>query len=188
MITEVRLIVDALDLAAHAHGRQNRKAMGDSYLVHVAEVTKSCAGHEPFDPVLVTAAILHDIVEDTDVTLEEIDNAFGDEIAGVVAEVTDAPDIDPKRKHLIQAEHMKIASTRARLLKIADKTSNVMELVDLPKKRRPSVKTLKAYLEGARGVIDNCRGLDTEMEARFDAAALRLETLVTKLEKKRKSK
>lgn len=188
MSLEARIVVEAFDFAAHAHARQKRDDMGDSYLVHLAEVAHILAGIEPFDAVLVAAGLLHDTVEDTDATIEKIADAFGDEIAGIVAEVTDPPGLPAKEKQPRQAEQMKIASSRARLLKLADKTSNVAELADVPKSRRPRLGQMKRYLKGARAVVASCRGLDANLEAGFDQTAARLDARIAKLEKKGKKK
>jgi guanosine-3',5'-bis(diphosphate) 3'-pyrophosphohydrolase len=172
-----RLILDALEFAAHAQGTQRREDAGDSYLVHLAEVAAACGGHEPFDPVLVAAALLHDVVEDTEVTEADLRTRFGDEIADLVMEVTDPPDMPKANKQAIQAEHVSRASERARLLKIADKTSNVAELAALP---APATDEIHDYLAGARLVVNACRGTDPRMEAAFDAVASRLEERLSK--------
>lgn len=181
MSEAARLILDALEFAAHAQGAQRREDAGDSYLVHLAEVAAACGGHEPFDPILVAAALLHDVVEDTSVTEADLRTRFGGDIAALVMEVTDPPDMPRDNKQAIQAEHMARASERARLLKLADKTSNVAELADLP---APATDAMRNYLAGARLVVDACRGTDPRMEATFDAVAARLEDRLTRMAEK----
>lgn len=172
MSATARLILDALEFAAHAQGSQRREDAGDSYLVHLAEVAAACGRREPLDPVLVAAALLHDLVEDTNVSETDLRTRFGPDIAALVMEVTDPPDMPKANKQAIQAKHMTRASERARLLKIADKTSNVAELADLP---LPATAEMRDYLAAARLVVDACRGIDAQMEAAFDAVASRLE-------------
>jgi (p)ppGpp synthase/HD superfamily hydrolase len=186
MTGDARMIVEAFAFASHAHADQKRDDMGDSYLVHLAEVAASCARHEPFDPELVAAAILHDTIEDTPVTADDLRQKFGDEITGVVLEVTDAPGVERRDKQAVQSERMKTASVRARLLKLADKTSNVAELADLPPGRPPPPpEEMRAYVHGARRVVEQCRGLDADLEAAFDAAASRVDALIAKLENRK---
>jgi len=188
MSWEAQMVARAAAFAAKAHGKQKRDDMGDPYFIHVAEVADTLARREPFDPFLVSAALLHDTVEDTSVTLDDIHQFFGPETTDIVAEVTDPDDLETKNKAAWQAEHMKTASVNARLIKLADKASNVAEMIDAPARRRPTVADMKSYLKGARLVIDQCRGIDERLEADFDAVAARADVLIKELEKKAKAK
>jgi GTP diphosphokinase / guanosine-3',5'-bis(diphosphate) 3'-diphosphatase len=173
MNNSARQIVEAFAFAAHAHAFQKRDDMGDAYVIHLAEVAASCAQHEPFDPVLVTAAILHDTLEDTSVTEQALRERFGDDITDVVLEVTDPPGLKGKARRERQVAHIATASTRAKILKIADKTSNVAELADLPKGGIGKVKKARRYLEWSSRVVDVCRGSDADLEFAFDTALAR---------------
>ncbi len=177
-------IAEAFAFAAHAHAFQRRDDMGDAYVTHLAEVAESCAHHEPFDLVLVVSAILHDTLEDTDVNEEQIRQRFGDAIAETVLDVTDPPGLKGKARRERQVSHTASASSRAKLIKIADKTSNVAELLGRPggigAARKPG-----RYLDWAERVVDVCRGSDARMEAAFDQmlARARSELRQTKLGK-----
>jgi (p)ppGpp synthase/HD superfamily hydrolase len=166
--------VEAFAFAAHAHAFQKRDDMGDAYVTHLAEVAASCARHEPFDPVLVTAAILHDTLEDTATTEDALRSAFGDEITEIVLEVTDPTELKGKARRERQVTHIATASMRAKLIKIADKTSNVAELADLPQ-GIGRVKRAQRYIDWSRRVVDVCRESDAMLEFAFDAALARAE-------------
>lgn len=169
-----RLISEAALFAAHAHGTQTRADRGDPYLVHLAEVAAMCAMLEPFDPVLVAAAWLHDTVEDTGVREPILRERFGDEIADLVMDVTDPPDLKGDARRQRQVDHTRDAGDRVKRLKLADKTSNVEELLDLPHEAFDAGGNA-GYLLWARKVVDVCRGLEPRLEARFDRSAARLE-------------
>lgn len=171
---DARTIADAVAFAAEAHAGQKRGDGETPYINHPAEVAARCARAEPFDPVLVTACYLHDTVEDTAVTEDELRRRFGDAVTDLVMEVTDPPGLKGRARRQRQVDHTATASRRAKLIKIADKTSNVTELVTRPPVDE-TPKGMRKYLKWARAVVDVCRGLDAGMEAAFDAAAARLE-------------
>jgi len=173
------MIAKAVLFAARAHDGIRREDKGDGYFIHLAEVAHMCAALEPFDPVLVAACYLHDAVEDTNVTEETVRSEFGDEIADLVMEVTDPPDLKGKARRERQVAHTAAAGPRVKRLKLADKTSNVEELIGLPAKRFDTKANAK-YLKWARRVVDVCRGTEPQLEARFDASAEKLEHAITR--------
>jgi (p)ppGpp synthase/HD superfamily hydrolase len=172
-------IARAVEFAAKAHEGQLREDKGDAYFNHLAEVAAICAGLEPFDPILVAGAYLHDTVEDTGVTETDIRQEFGDEIGDLVMDVTDPPALKGKARRQRQVDHTAAAGPRVKRLKLADKTSNVEELIGLPAGRFDAKANAK-YLKWARRVAGVCRGLEPALEARFDASAARLEAEITK--------
>lgn len=185
MEDEKRMIAEAVEFAAEAHAGQRLDNGETPYFNHLAEVAARCARHEPYDPVLVAACYLHDTVEDTGVTEAILRERFGDAVTDLVMEVTDPPELKGKERRQRQVDHAANASLRAKLVKIADKTSNVAELVDRPAKDE-TAKGMQKYLDWARAVVDACRGVDAEMEAAFDAAARRLDAAIAARRKKRK--
>jgi (p)ppGpp synthase/HD superfamily hydrolase len=171
---EHQTIADAVLVAAKAHDGQIRDDKRDAYINHLAEVAVMCAGLEPFDPVLVAAAYLHDTVEDSDVTEGDIRRDFGDAIADLVMEVTDPSGLKGKARRERQVTHTALADPRVKRLKLADKTSNIEELIGLPAKRFDA-KSIDKYLKWSRRVVDVCRGIEPALEARFDASAAKLQ-------------
>ena len=119
----------ALSFAASKHRNQRRKdAVKTPYINHpiaVADILLSEAGVA--DEVVLMAALLHDTVEDTDTTLDELEQHFGRVVRDVVAEVTDDKSLPKAVRKQQQIEHAADLSDRARLVKLADKISNVRE-------------------------------------------------------------
>lgn len=171
---DARMIADAALFAARAHAGSVRQDSGEPYVNHLAEVAAFLSALDPFDPALVTAGWLHDVVEETGFTLDDISVLFGSEVAGLVADVTDPPDLKGKARRDRQVTHTLACGPRVKLLKLADKTSNVEELIGLPEGRFDR-RGNERYLKWARRVVAVCRGLAPELEARFDRSAERLE-------------
>ena len=116
------------------------------------------------------AALLHDAIEDQEVPRGIIVEVWGEGIAKLVEEVTDdkaLPKEDRKRK---QVESASKKSDRAKILKLADKTSNLRAITASPSKEW-SVKRRLEYVEWARQVVDGLRGANSWLEAQFDKAA-----------------
>ena len=171
---DVRRISEAALFAAHAHKNQMREDMGDPYLVHLSEVAAMCASIDPLDPVLVAAAWLHDTIEYTDTGHAALRERFGEAVADLVADVSDPPGLKGKARRQRQVDHTAKAGVRTKRLKIADRTSNVEEVLNGPEDRfRP--KSAARYLKWSRRVVDVCRGAAPELEARFDQSAARLQ-------------
>jgi (p)ppGpp synthase/HD superfamily hydrolase len=175
------LVARAADFAARAHASQKRKgAAQEPYINHLAEValllTEATGGREP---ALIAAAWLHDTLEDTVTEREELESLFGKEVASIVAEVTDdksLPKIERKRLQIETAPHK---SKSARLLKIADKTSNLRALAKSPPMGW-DLKRREDYVAWAEAVVAGCRGLNAELEAAFAAAVAEARSVLTR--------
>ena len=121
----------ALAFATLAHGDQKRKYTGEPYIVHpieVMEIVKSV----PHDDAMLAAALLHDVVEDTDVTIEEIESAFGPDVAELVGFLTDVSkpeDGNRKFRKGLDREHSAKAPARAQTVKLADLISNSRDIL-----------------------------------------------------------
>ncbi len=162
------LIVRAASFAADKHRKQRRKgADGNPYINHPLEVARLLAEHGIDDAIVLAGAILHDTVEDTDTSFDELTEAFGKEVSDIVRECTDdknLPKVDRKR---LQIEHTPNMSDRGKLVKLADKTSNVTDIHRSPP-QWPIERRL-AYFDWAEAVIAGLRGVHPELEALFDA-------------------
>lgn len=178
-LNDIVKLAEAYRFAADRHVAQRRKGeAAEPMMNHLAEVAELVAqATRGADPDLIAAAVLHDTVEDTDTTFEEIAARFGPRVAGLVAEVTDDKSLPwPERKRL-QVEHAAYASRGAKVIKIADKTSNLRAMAESPPRDWSDARRAN-YLEWSRRVVANCRGASRWLEEQFDAAADALEARV----------
>jgi GTP diphosphokinase / guanosine-3',5'-bis(diphosphate) 3'-diphosphatase len=121
------------------------------------------------DPNLVVAALLHDAIEDCEVPRNLIAEEFGEDVASIVEEVTDdksLPKADRKQQQVKNAAHK---SSRAKILKLADKTSNLRAIAASPPSDW-SVNRRVEYIQWAKKVANGLRGVNEELEAKFDDA------------------
>lgn len=164
-------IAQALDFAARAHVDQRRKGeRAEPYINHLAEVARLVAeATEGKDANLVIAALLHDTIEDTSTTYAELVDAFGDDVAGLVREVTDDKSLPKAERKRLQVETASKKSDRAKVLKIADKASNLRAMVASPPAHWPGERVAQ-YFEWAGRVVAGCRGVNPWIEAQFDEA------------------
>jgi len=163
------LILEAIDFAADKHRYQRRKGSDASpYINHPIEVARllwSIGGVR--NPNILAAAILHDTLEDTDAAPAELSTRFGASVLALVRELTDDKTLPQAERKRLQVEHAPHLSFNARLIKIADKTSNVREVgetppVDWSRQRRSD------YLDWADEVIDRIRGTNEALERHYD--------------------
>ncbi|MBP2229157.1 (p)ppGpp synthase/HD superfamily hydrolase [Azospirillum agricola] len=161
----------ALDFAAHKHIDQRRKGVrAEPYVNHLSEVALLVAeATGGADPVVVIAALLHDTLEDTDASYEEIERLFGPEVVKVVAETTDDKRMSKAERKQHQIDAAPTASTRAKLVKLADKVSNLRSMAASPPADWPLTRKVE-YFEWAHAVVAGLRGTDARLEALFDRA------------------
>ncbi len=164
------LVVRALAFAAEKHRDQRRKdVFATPYINHpIALLEVLIETGQVSDPTALCAAALHDTVEDTDTTLQELQVHFGAAIAAVVAEVTDDKTLPKITRKQLQIEHAAHASVEAKLVKLADKICNLEDLLVSPPKDWP-LRRRQDYFEWAAQVVAKVRGVNAAMEARFDS-------------------
>lgn len=171
MNEKVLLITRALDFAARKHVDQRRKGLAaEPYINHLAEVARLLAeATDGADANLVAAGLLHDTIEDQGVRYEELVEAFDQDVADLVREVTDDKTLEKAERKRLQVEHAPHKSERARMLKIADKTSNLRAIRNSPPADW-SEERKREYFDWAGRVVAGCRGVSAYLEAEFDAA------------------
>ncbi len=134
-IEDSKNIRRAYEMAVDAHSQQRRKS-GEPYILHPIEVARICAEEIGLGPTAVIAALLHDVVEDTDVTLGEIETQFGKKIATIVDGLTKLDANDNAESP--QAENFKkilgtlVDDVRIVLIKMADRLHNMRTLGSMP--------------------------------------------------------
>lgn len=167
---DTTLIIRAAAFAAHKHRNQRRKdADASPYINHPLALAKVLSEEGGItDAAVISAALLHDTVEDTDTTREELEREFGSEITGLVLEVTDDKSLPKTERKLAQIEHAKHISEKSKLIKLADKICNLRDIVSSPPADWP-LERKREYFDWAKLVIDNLRGVDPRLEAVFDA-------------------
>jgi guanosine-3',5'-bis(diphosphate) 3'-pyrophosphohydrolase len=172
---DILLISRAWNFAAQRHTTQRRKGKAqEPYVNHVAEVAELVAtATEGQDTNLVAAAVLHDTVEDTGTLPAELMSVFNSDIAGLVAEVTDDKSLDKALRKKLQVEHAATKSRRAKIIKLADKTSNLRSLVKSPPDNW-NLQRRREYLDWALDVVKGLRGTNAWLEMQFDEAAEQL--------------
>jgi guanosine-3',5'-bis(diphosphate) 3'-pyrophosphohydrolase len=168
-------LLAALLFAARRHRDQRRKGTEGApyvnHLIEVAEILARVGGIE--DPALLQAAVLHDTLEDTDTTAEELEERFGSEVLALVREMTDDERLPKAERKRLQIVHAPNLSPGAKQIKIADKISNLRGIAQEP----PSGWALQRrldYLEWTREVVAGCRGANAELERLYDAEAERV--------------
>jgi guanosine-3',5'-bis(diphosphate) 3'-pyrophosphohydrolase len=162
-------LLEAIRFAADKHRDQRRKDTDQSpYINHPIEVVQllwEVGGVREMNVLL--AAILHDTIEDTETRPEEISDRFGEQVLSYVMEVTDdkeLPKEERKRLQIVNAPHK---SYGAKLIKIADKTCNVRNLVTMPPKDW-SLKRKQEYLLWGEKVVAGLRGTNAALEEYYD--------------------
>jgi (p)ppGpp synthase/HD superfamily hydrolase len=171
----LRRVAEAYRLAAEAHVGQRRKgAAREPYVNHVADVAARLMESDGADPDTLIAAILHDVAEDTDTGLPEIEARFGPAVAALVAEVTDDKSLPRDERKRRQVRDAPRKSPGAKRIKLADKASNLSALAHSPPEDWSPAR-LRDYLAWAREVVDGLRGTDPALEAAFDREATQAE-------------
>ncbi len=171
MTNAILSMTEALDFAARKHADHRRKGVREEpYINHLAEVAGLLAdatdGH---DLDLVLAGLLHDTIEDTETTYDELVTEFGAVVADLVAEVTDDKKLKKAERKRRQVETAPNKSDRAKMIKIADKTSNLRSIVASPPKDW-SPERKAEYFGWASEVVAGCRGVNAELEEWLDEA------------------
>ncbi len=162
------LVLRAAQFAAHKHRDQRRKdADASPYINHAIAVALTIAeiGHVT-DPEVLAAALLHDTLEDTDTTAEELELAFGDKVRQLVEEVTDDGRLPVRERKRRQIDHAPSLPREAVIIKLGDKISNVQDVTSAPPEGWDMIRRA-AYLDWAEAVIDNCPSVNRPLERYF---------------------
>jgi len=167
------LILKALRFSAEKHNDQRRKDSRSSpYINHpilVAEILWTVGGVR--DLTLLVASLLHDTIEDTATTPDEIRENFGEDVLALVLEVTDDKSLPKQMRKQLQVEHAPHKSHNAKLLKLADKISNIQDIISTPPKGW-SLERKREYLLWTEKVVAGLRGVSPGLESRYDALLL----------------
>jgi guanosine-3',5'-bis(diphosphate) 3'-pyrophosphohydrolase len=162
-------IVIAAGFAAWKHEGHFRKGEGNTpYIHHPVEVMSILAeigGITDID--VLRAALLHDTVEDTPTTPEELDTHFGIRVREFVLEVTDDKDLEQHERKARQIEHAPHLSHEAKSLKMADKIANIYDVAFNTPSDWPVERQIE-YFDWSSKVVAGLRGCNPALEAHFD--------------------
>jgi guanosine-3',5'-bis(diphosphate) 3'-pyrophosphohydrolase len=165
----VQVVLKAAQFAAHKHKDQRRKdAASSPYINHpltLANILRAEGGVT--DSAVLAAALLHDTIEDTETDYDEIKGQFGVEVAEIVAEVTDTKWLKKTSRKRLQVSKAARASSGAKLVKLADKISNLRDIIASPPSDW-SLERKRQYFDWAKEVVDRVRGTNSKLERRFD--------------------
>ncbi len=164
----ISLLFKALAFSAEKHTKQRRKDVDKTpYINHPISLANILAKRWVIDENVLCAAILHDTIEDTDTTVEELQEHFGEKIKSIVLEVTDDKSLEKSVRKQKQVEHAASISHEAKLVKLADKIANITDIINSPPEDWSSIRK-KEYFNWARAVVDNLRGAHQGLEKDFD--------------------
>ena len=173
------IFVQAVAFAADRHRRDKRKdADASPYINHPVALANVLANEGGvYDVTVLCAALLHDTIEDTETTVEELQALFGAKIASVVLEVTDDKSLDKQVRKQQQVEHAPHMSNEAKLIKLADKISNLRDILATPPTDW-SAQRKQEYFDWAARVVAGVRGVHPELESVFDGLMARQAQLI----------
>jgi GTP diphosphokinase / guanosine-3',5'-bis(diphosphate) 3'-diphosphatase len=161
------LLLHAIVFAADKHKFQRRKGSLDiPYINHPLKVCHLLAecGEQNMDVLL--AAILHDVIEDTNTSENELSVLYGHSVLSMVLEVTDEKNLPEAERKQLQIIKAPTLSDGAKKIKIADKICNLQDIINYPLDWEISRKL--AYACWAKKVVNGCRGLVKPLDDLFD--------------------
>lgn len=168
---DLKLLLKALQFSALKHKNQRRKDVEASpYINHpISLASILCNEAHITDVEVICGALLHDTVEDTETSPEELEREFGSAIKSIVMDVTDNKSLKKEERKQAQIDHAAHISEKAKLVKLADKISNLRDM-SLNPPADWSLKRRQEYFDWAKKVIDRLRGINPDLESIFDDA------------------
>jgi len=162
---ELIALVSAFDFAAKKHATQRRKDAEETpYINHPIGVANIlCKEGGVHDLAVLQAAVLHDTVEDTETTLDEIEEHFGPHVRSIVDEVTDDKSLPKEERKARQVSGAPHKSKEAKLVKLADKLYNLRDL-NRCTPRGWDEDRVRKYFEWAFKVVEGLKGTNKQLE------------------------
>ena len=166
---DLKLLLKALQFSALKHKNQRRKDIDASpYINHpISLASILCNEAHVTDVEVICGALLHDTVEDTQTTPEELESEFGPVIKNIVMDVTDDKSLKKHERKQAQIDHAAHINDKAKLVKLADKISNLRD-VSLNPPPEWSLERRQEYFDWANKVIEQIRGINPVLESIFD--------------------
>jgi len=164
-----KLIRTAFDIALDAHSKQRRKT-GEPYIYHPIAVAKIVAYEIGLGAVSIAAALLHDVVEDTDYTVEDMERMFGENIARIVNGLTKISHLKKDQNFSLQAENFRKMlltlhdDVRVILIKIADRLHNMQTMDSMPPHKQVKIASETLYIYAPLAHRLGLYNIKTELE------------------------
>ena len=164
----ILILFKALAFSAEKHITQKRKDIDKSpYINHPIALANILAQRWVIDENVLCAAILHDTIEDTETTADELRKHFGEKITSIVLEVSDDKSLEKEVRKQLQIDHAASLSKEAKLVKLADKIANITDIINTPPVNW-SKERKQEYFAWAKAVVNNLRGAHQGLEKEFD--------------------
>lgn len=164
-----KLVRSAFDIAVDAHKNQRRKS-GEAYIFHPIAVAKIVASEIGLDAVSIAAALLHDVVEDTEYTLDDIERMFGETIARIVDGLTKIAHLKKDMNISQQAENFRKMlltlhdDVRVIIIKIADRYHNMLTMDAMPEHKQVQMASETLYIYAPLAHRIGLYNIKTELE------------------------
>jgi GTP pyrophosphokinase len=164
-----KLIRSAFDVAVDAHKNQRRKS-GEAYIFHPIAVAKIVASEIGLDAVSIASALLHDVVEDTEYTLDDIERLFGETIARIVDGLTKMAHLNKDTNISQQAENFRKMlltlhdDVRVIIIKIADRYHNMLTMESMPEDKQVKLASETLYIYAPLAHRIGLYNIKTELE------------------------
>lgn len=153
---------------ARHHGQTRKDAKRTAYIEHPRSVVKVLREvGNILDEEVLAAGLLHDVIEDTPTTFSELKSRFGDKISRIVVEVSDDKRLPKIARKYLQVNGAPFVSTEAKLVKLADKICNLIDILESPPEGW-SIDRKQEYFHWSKSVVDGLRGVNEPLEAEFD--------------------
>ena len=163
----MNLVLKATQFAALKHCDQRRKDGKTPYIIHPISVAMILAEIGSIEDLeILSAALLHDTLEDTDTSAHELDKNFGSRVRIIVEELTDNDMLTFSQSKQMQIENAPYLSKNATLVRIADKISNVSDVIENPPAEW-NQKRCNKYVDWAEAVMNNCQKVNQDLENHF---------------------
>lgn len=178
-MNNLKNLLQAASFSAERHVYQKRKGeRAEPYINHPLEVANLLANIGMVDDVdILIAAMLHDTIEDTETTAEELTERFGSRVTGFVLELTDDKSLPKAVRKQKQIEHAPHLSPEAKQIKLADKISNILDVTNHPPADW-SLELRREYIEWGVAVAKGLRGVSEKLEQFFDETVQRAKTVL----------
>ena len=163
----MNLVLKATQFAALKHCDQRRKDGKTPYIIHPISVAMILADIGSIEDLeILSAALLHDTLEDTDTSGDELENFFGSRVRIIVEELTDNDMLTFSQRKQMQIDNAPYLSKDATLVRIADKISNVSDVIENPPPEW-NQKRCNKYVDWAEAVMNNCQKVNQDLENHF---------------------